>query len=117
MDINFVDEMDAVDGAYVFLAERLGDAMEAASALVEAKTQVERGRAALLNAGVEGRNEAQRDAVIRAALSVEYGVLAAAEELARRANHNAALAQLEVDRLRLRVRLMELAAGRERVAA
>lgn len=117
MNINFVDEMDVVDDAYSLLAKRLGAALEAAEAVVEAKALVDDGRMALLTAGVEGKNEAQREAAMRASLSVEYGILAAAEERARWTRHQADVAQLEVDRVRLRVRLMELAAGMERPAA
>ena len=115
-NIDFDQFADDIDGAYVFLADRLGAALEAAEAVVEARAMVDRGRTALLNAGVDGKNEAQREAAIRGSLAVEYGILADAESDARRMRHQADVAQLEVERLRLRVRLMELAA-RETAAA
>lgn len=116
-NIDFDQFADEIAGAYQFLAERLGVALEAAEAVVDAQALVDRGRTALLNAGVDGKNEAQREAAIRASLSVEYGMLAGAEADARRLRHQANVAQLEVDRLRLRVRLMELAAGTREFAS
>ena len=118
MDINFVTEMEDVDGAYSFLAERLGEAFEAADRVVWLKCDLEKARAAALVKGeVDGKNEAAREAALRVHLQAQYCSLEAAEGRARWTRHQADMAQLEVDRVRLRVRLMELVAGQERAAA
>jgi len=117
LDINFVDEMDAMDGAYEFLAERQGEAFEAADRVVRLKFDLDLARAAALAGGeINGKNEAQREAELRVLFRDAYNSLQAAEGRARFTRHQADVAQLEVDRIRLRVRLMELAAGQERAA-
>lgn len=117
MDINFADEMDAVDGAYAYLAERQVVAFDAAEQVARLKCELELARAeALVNGPIYGKNEAARDAELRVRFQEQYGALDVAEAGARLTRHQADVARLEVERLRLRVRLMELAAGQERAA-
>lgn len=118
MNIDFVTEMENVDEAYAFLAARVGEAFEAADRVTRLKWDLEKARAgALVKGEVDGKNEAAREATLRTRFQAEYGTLDAAEGRARWTRHQAELAQLEVERIRLRVRLMELAAGRERQTA
>lgn len=117
MNIDFAVEMENVDGAYEFLAERQGVAFEAADWVARVKSSLEVSRAAALASGeVDGKNETQREAVLRTRFQSQYETLNAAEGRARQTRHQAEIAQLEVERIRLRVRLMELAAGHERAA-
>lgn len=118
MKIEFAYEMDGVDVAYEELVSARGYEAVAADKLARAKYELEEARAKALAGGqVEARNETMREALLRELLAEWYEHLYQAELQLREKRHAAEIAQLEVDRVRLRVRLMELAAGQERVAA
>jgi hypothetical protein len=118
MNFDLVDEMDVVDEVYGQLARAALAAQQAAEELAQAKFDLARERAAMIVAGlVEAKNEATREAYLRERLSSHYVALAVAERESRQAQVSSELAQLKVDRVRLRVRLMELAAGQERLMA
>ena len=118
MNIDLTNEMETAGRAYAMLAEAVQAAAQAAEELAQAKFGLERERASMIVAGlVEAKNEATREAYLRERLSSMYTGLAMAEREARGTRYHVEMAQLEVDRVRLRVRLMELAAGQERVAA
>lgn len=118
MNINVETEVETVDRAYGELAKALMAAQLAAEWQAQAKCDLDTARASALAAGeVDGKNESVREALLRKKLAAHYTMLAGAEKRVRETRHAAELAQLEVERIRLRVRLMELAAGRERLAA
>lgn len=118
MKIEFAYEMDGVDVAYEELVSARGYEAVAADKLARAKYELEEARAKALAGGqVEARNETMREALLRELLAEWYEHLYQAELQLRERRHAAEIAQLEVDRVRLWVRLMELATGQERVAA
>ena len=108
---NINDNVAEVDRAYAGLSQAVAEAHVANEAAIVAKCALERARAEALLAGVDGKNEAQREAQLRSLLGPQFDALAEAECAAREARHAAELAQLEVDRVRLHVRLVELVAG------
>lgn len=122
MNINVETEVETVDRAYGELAKALMAAQLAAEWQAQAKCDLDTARASALASAlaageVDGKNESVREALLRKKLAAHYTMLAGAEKRVRETRHAAELAQLEVERIRLRVRLMELAAGRERLAA
>lgn len=118
MKIEFDYEMEVMDLAYAELASALDFAAVTADKLALAKYELETARAVALAGGqVEAKNEATREALLRELLAKKYEALAQAEAQMRETRLAAELAQLEVDRIRLRVRLMELAAGQRELAA
>ena len=118
MKITFDYEMDNVDVAYDELVAALGFASVAADKLAKAKFDLDAARARTLASGqVEAKNEATREALLRELLAEKYQALALDEAQMRERRHAAEVAQLEVDRVRLRVRLMELAAGQAESAS
>ncbi len=117
MNIDLMDEMDAVEVAYGALAHAVRAAGIAANSLAGAKSDLDCERALALAEGIEAKNEAMREAALRVRFADDYENLSFLERQARETRLSAELAQLEVDRVRLRVRLMELAAGQERQTA
>lgn len=113
---DFDEVMEAARKAYVGLELRMGDAWSTAEGVLQAKVELEAKRAEALAAGVEARNEACREALLRVRFASEYEALARREEDARWAKHALDVSQAEVDCIRLRVRIMEMAAGLERRA-
>lgn len=113
-----------IDGRAYRVTDRLGveqlparvaaltQAAMAADKLAAAKHELERSRAQALASGqIEAKNETTREALLRELLVEKHEALAQAELKMREKRYQADIAQLEVDRIRLRVRLMELAAG------
>lgn len=117
MNIDLMIEMDAVEVAYGALAHTVRAAGIAANSLAGVKSDLECERALALAEGVEAKNEAAREALLRVRFADDYEHLASMERQARETRLSAELAQIEVDRIRLRVRLMELAAGQRELAA
>lgn len=117
MNFEIEQELSDVDMAYKSLAHTMRMAWEAADSLAGEKADLEQRRAEALAAGVEAKNEATREAILRLRFADQYDLLTVLEGDVRGTRLGQELAQLEVERIRLRVRLMELAAGRERQTA
>lgn len=79
----------------------------AVTAHAEAKRTLEVAEAVKLCEGVEGKNEAQRDAKLRLELSGEYIALAEAEDALTEARCAFEVARLEWDLARYSVRVLE----------
>lgn len=79
----------------------------AVTAHAEAKRALELAEALKLCAGVEGKNEAQRDARMRLELSAEYTALAEAEDALTETRCAYEVARLEWDLARYSVRALE----------
>ena len=80
----------------------------AVTAHAEAKRSLERAEATKLCEGVEGKNEAQRDARMRLELEAEYTALAEAEDALSEARCAYEVARLEWDLARYSVRALEV---------
>ena len=79
----------------------------AVTAHAEAKRALELAEAVKLCKGVEGKNEAQRDARIRLELNAEYAALAEAEDALTETRCAYEVARLEWDLVRYQVRMLE----------
>ena len=93
-------------------AGRLNDAkahhLGAVVAHAEAKRALELAQARLLIDGVDGKNEAQRNAVMRLELVSQHDALATAEDALAEARCSLECAQLEWDLARYMVRTLEV---------
>lgn len=78
------------------------------TAHAEAKRVLELAEARKLCEGVDGKNEAQRDAKLRLELSAEYIALAEAEDTLTEARCALEVARLEWDLARYRLRVLEV---------
>lgn len=88
----------------------------AVTAHAEAKRALELAEALKLCEGVEGKNEAQRDAKLRLELAVEYTALAEAEDALTEARCALEVARLEWDLARYSVRALEVTVSLEAAA-
>ena len=95
-------------------ADALRRAFNRGEEAIKAKNVLEAARLkATLDGRIDGKNEAQREAVARQLLDEEYSDAEAAEWHARQARHDLELERLAVEELRLRLRLAELLAQGE----
>lgn len=100
-----------ITSTYETYAGSLRSAFQLGEEAIKAKSALDAARQkATLDGRIEGKNEAQRDAVARLLLAQEYRELESAEWHARQARHNLELDRLAVEELRLRLRLAELLA-------
>ena len=103
-----------IDDVHASLADALRAAQDAAEQAIAVKVALEKARAALVHDGdVAGKNEAEREADLRHKLAGQYALLEKNERVARVARHRVELARLEVDALRMQLRVAELAAREE----
>lgn len=117
MNIDLETELRTADRAYGALALAVEADYLATETAASTKIVWDQARAKAISEGIIGKNAEEREANLRLELANEYERLAAAERGVREARYRAEDARLEVERLRLRVRLLELAAGQERVTA
>ncbi|MFE1746314.1 hypothetical protein [Coleofasciculus sp. H7-2] len=84
------------------------DLCGAVTAHAEAKRALELAEALRLREGVEGKNEAQRDARLRLELCAEYTALAEAEDTLTEARCAYEVARLEWELARYKIRTMDV---------
>ena len=100
---------DVINDAYGTLRTAQEQAYLHGERVIDAKSDVESkllGR--LADGSIVGKNQALRDAYAREVLASEYATLEIAEEANRTAKLDLDLARLEVDRLKMLLRLAEL---------
>jgi len=73
------------------------------------KNKLEDAKAVAIVNGIEGKNVAERDANLRLLLEDKYNNFALLQEDYDEARHNADLSELDLTRITLTIRLMELA--------
>ncbi|MDQ3397548.1 MAG: hypothetical protein M3511_07215 [Deinococcota bacterium] len=100
-----------LDTAALHLQNAQAEHAGAVVAQVEAKRALELARARLICQGVEGKNEAQREAVMRLELQTEHDALFQAEVALTEARCTLDRARLEWDLARYTVRALENTRG------
>ena len=83
-------------------------AFSAAYQLALGNKELEEYKAVAISTGVEGKNAEQRTANLRLLLKEHYAKLALLQDDYNEARHEAELAELELTRIKLTIRLMEL---------
>ncbi len=105
---------EQITEVYKTLAEALRVAQDAAEKAVMIKLRLEAVRMASIRSGViTGKNEAEREANMNHLFIAYYTDVEVHEREAREARHRVELARLEVDALRMQLRVAELAAREE----
>jgi hypothetical protein len=100
---------DAINAAYAKLTTAQVQGFNAAGGVLDAKEKLARRRAALLDSGeIDGKNAETREGQLRARTEHELGYVETAESLMRQADLTLRCAQLEVDRCKTLLKLLEV---------
>jgi hypothetical protein len=103
----------AIQNAYTILKERTLAAAHAAEQVATNQETLRWAKARRLMTKVEGANEAQREANLRLMLEPQYLAVADSERIANATDCALKLAQMEVESLKMQLRVMELESQRE----
>jgi hypothetical protein len=98
-----------LETAALHLQDAQAEHAGAVVAQAEAKRALELARARLICAGLEGRNEAQREAAMRLELQAEHDALFSAETALTEARCQLDCARIEWDTTRYTIRALEVA--------
>jgi len=102
-----------ISTAYDQLTHATTAAFIAAETAANAKAALEVARAEATHDGrIDGKNQEQREAQARQVLTCQYNALEVADTAARYTRHGLDLARIEVERVRVILRLAELTSGK-----
>lgn len=102
----------AIQHAYVVLGERTAAANDAAEILANDQETLRWAKARETIKGLTGKNEGEREANLRLTLETQYLAVEGSERLNRACDVALKLAQLEVESLKMQLRVIELETAR-----